>query len=155
MQSFSLKNLSILKKFLFINFIVFLAITVLTLFYFNSVQPTLIKNKTFNHIKTLNNTIENLNRLKIKFNEEDIRKFLFSTKFLFFRYYCSPRKYPVPTEEWRGFDIHRSQFWICKRFRPSISGTFFYCLIWKISNSFKFNEAQDTLWYTLILFNFN
>ena len=83
MQSFSLKNLSILKKFLFINFIVFLAITVLTLFYFNSVQPTLIKNKTSNHIKTLNNTIENLNRLKIKFNEEDIRKFLFSTKFLF------------------------------------------------------------------------
>ena len=83
MQSFSLKNLSILKKFLFINFIVFLAITVLTLFYFNSAQPTLIKNKTSNHIKTLNNTIENLNRLKIKFNEEDIRKFLFSTKFLF------------------------------------------------------------------------
>ena len=83
MESLSLKNLSILKKFLFINFIVFLAIGILTLFYLNSVQPTLIKNKTSNHIKTLNNTIENLNRLKIKFNEEDIRKFLFSTKFLF------------------------------------------------------------------------
>ena len=65
MESLSLKNLSILKKFLFINFIVFLAIGILTLFYLNSVQPTLIKNKTSNHIKTLNNTIENLNRLKI------------------------------------------------------------------------------------------
>jgi len=83
MQSFSLKNLSILKKFLFINFIVFLVISILTLFYLSNTQPTLIKNKTSNHIKTLNNTIENLNRLKIKFNEEDIRKFLFSTKFLF------------------------------------------------------------------------
>ena len=83
MESFSLKNLSILKKFLFINFIVFLVISILTLFYLSNTKPTLIKNKTSNHIKTLNNTIENLNRLKIKFNEEDIRKFLFSTKFLF------------------------------------------------------------------------
>ena len=78
-----LKSLSILKKFLFINFLVFLIIGILTLVYFNSIQPSLIKDKTSNHIKTLNNTIENLNRLKIKFNEEDIRKFLFSTKFLF------------------------------------------------------------------------
>ena len=83
MLSIFLKNLSILKKFLFINFVVLLIIGILTIVYFNSIQPTLIKNKTTNHIKTLNNTIENLNRLKIKFNEEDIRKFLFSTRFLF------------------------------------------------------------------------
>ncbi len=83
MLSLLLKNLSILKKFLFINFIVFLVIGILTAFYLNSIQPSLIKDKTLNHIKTLNNTIENLNRLKIKFNEEDIRKFLFSTRFLF------------------------------------------------------------------------
>ena len=83
MLSIFLKNLSILKKFLFINFLVFLVIGILTLVYWNSIKPTLIKDKTSNHIKTLNNTIENLNRLKIKFNEEDIRKFLFSTRFLF------------------------------------------------------------------------
>jgi len=83
MLSLLLKNLSILKKFLFINFIVFLVIGILTAFYLNSIQPSLIKDKTLNHIKTLNNTIENLNRLKIKFNEEDIRQFLFSTRFLF------------------------------------------------------------------------
>ena len=35
-------NQSILKKFLVINFIVFLVIGVLTLFYLNTVKPTLI-----------------------------------------------------------------------------------------------------------------
>jgi len=83
MLSLFLKNLSILKKFLFINFLVFLVIGILTLVYLNNVQPSLIKDKTSNHIKTLNNTIENLNRLKIKFNKKDIRKFLFSTRFFF------------------------------------------------------------------------
>jgi two-component system sensor histidine kinase ChvG len=83
MLSLFLKNLSILKKFLFINFIVFLVIGILTVVYLDSIQPSLIKDKTSNHIKILNNTIENLNRLKIKFNKEDIRKFLFSTRFLF------------------------------------------------------------------------
>tara|TARA_Y100000590_G_scaffold225582_1_gene255000 strand:- start:1215 stop:2747 length:1533 start_codon:yes stop_codon:yes gene_type:complete len=83
MISAILKNQSILKKFLLINFLAFLVIGILTLVYFNNIQPSLIKDKTFKHIKVLNNTIENLNRLKVKFNDKDIRKFLFSTKFLF------------------------------------------------------------------------
>ena len=83
MLSHFLKNLSILKKFLFINFLVFLIIGILTIFYLNSIKPSIIKNKTSNHIDVLNNTIENLNRLKIKFNESDIKNFLFSTRFLF------------------------------------------------------------------------
>ncbi|MBA33754.1 MAG: two-component sensor histidine kinase [Candidatus Pelagibacter sp.] len=83
MKLYKLKNLSILQKFLFINFVVFILIGILTFFYVINVQPVLIKNKTSNHIKTLNNTIENINRLKIKFNEDEIRDFLFSTKFLF------------------------------------------------------------------------
>ena len=83
MLSRFLKNLSILKKFLFINFIVFLVIGILTIFYLNSIKPTIIKDKTFNHISVLNNTIENINRLNIKFNEYEIKKFLFSTRFLF------------------------------------------------------------------------
>ncbi len=83
MLSHFLKNLSILKKFLFINFLVFLVIGILTIFYLNSIKPTIIKNKTSNHVNVLNNTIENLNRLGIKFNQNDIKKFLFSTRFLF------------------------------------------------------------------------
>ena len=83
MLSYFIKNLFILKKFLFINFIAFLIIGILTIFYLNSIKPSIIKDKTSNHINVLNNTIENLNRLKIKFNEFDIRNFLFSTRFLF------------------------------------------------------------------------
>ena len=78
-----LKNLSILKKFLFINLIIFVVIGSLTLLYIGNVKPNLIKNKTSNHIQIINNTIEHILRLNIKFEEEDIRKFLFSTRFLF------------------------------------------------------------------------
>lgn len=83
MFSYLLKNLSILKKFLFINFIFFTIIGLFTFLYLKNVQPNLIKNKSSNHIKIINNTIENLDRLEIKFNEKDIRKFLFSTRFIF------------------------------------------------------------------------
>ena len=78
-----LKNLSILKKFLFINFIFFTIIGLFTFLYLKNIKPNLIKKKSSNHIKIINNTIENLNRLEIKFNEEDIRGFLFSTRFIF------------------------------------------------------------------------
>ena len=78
-----IKNLSILKKFLFINFVIFLFISIFTIVYIKGVQPSLIKGKTANHIQIIDNTLDNINRLKIKFNEDDIRKFLFSTKFLF------------------------------------------------------------------------
>ena len=78
-----LKNLSILKKFLLLNFIFFTIIGLLTFLYLNNVQPNLIKKKSSNHINIINNTVENLNRLEIKFDEEDIRRFLFSTRFIF------------------------------------------------------------------------
>jgi two-component system sensor histidine kinase ChvG len=78
-----LKNLSILKKFLFINFVFFTIIGLFTFIYLKNIQPNLIKKKSSNHIKIINNTIENLNRLEIKFDEEDIRRFLFSTRFIF------------------------------------------------------------------------
>jgi len=76
-------NQSILKKFLLINFVVFLIIGILTLFYLNTVKPTLIKNKTSSHIKIIDNTTQNIERLKINFTIDEIREFLFSTKFLF------------------------------------------------------------------------
>jgi len=78
-----IKNLSILKKFLFINLLIFLVIGTLTYIYLRSVQPNLIKNKTANHIEIIGNTTSHIHRLNIKFNTEEVRKFLFSTRFLF------------------------------------------------------------------------
>ena len=78
-----LKSLSILKKFLFINFIIFTIIGLFTIIYLNNIQPNLIKKKSINHINIINNTIDNLLRLEVKFVTEDIRKFLFSTRFIF------------------------------------------------------------------------
>ena len=83
MLSKLLKNLSILKKFLFINSIFFTIIGLFTFVYLKNVQPNLIKKKSSNHIEVINNTIDNLTRLNVKFVEKDIRKFLFSTRFLF------------------------------------------------------------------------
>ena len=78
-----LKNLSILKKFLLINLIIFIIIGSGTIIYLKTVKPNLIKKKTVNHIKIINNTIDHIQRLNIKFKEDDIRRFLFSTRFLF------------------------------------------------------------------------
>ena len=78
-----LKSLSILKKFLFINFVIFTIIVLFTFVYLNSFQPNLIKKKSVNHLKVIDNTVETLLRLEVKFIENDIRKFLFSTRFIF------------------------------------------------------------------------
>ena len=78
-----LKNLSILKKFLFVNLVFFIIIGTFTILYLSNVQPSLIKKKAVNHIQIVGNTISHIDRLKIKFNNQDIRKFLFSTRFLF------------------------------------------------------------------------
>ena len=83
MFSYFIKNLSILRKFLFINFFIFIIIGLITILYLNSVQPNLIKAKQSNHIEILNNTTGHLNRLNIDFNKDEIRNFLFSTRFLF------------------------------------------------------------------------
>ena len=78
-----LKSLSILKKFLFINLITFIIIGSFTILYIKNVKPNLIQKKKANHVKIIDNTIDHILRLNIKFEEEDIRKFLFSTRFLF------------------------------------------------------------------------
>ena len=78
-----IKNLSILKKFLFLNLVFFLVIGVFTLLYLRSIEPSLIKNKASNHIQIIDNTTDHLKRLKINFNIDEIKKFLFSTRFLF------------------------------------------------------------------------
>ncbi len=78
-----LKTLSILKKFLFINFIIFTIIGLFTFIYLNNIEPSLLKKKSEDHINIINNTTDNIKRLNIKFEENDIRKFLFSTRFIF------------------------------------------------------------------------
>ena len=78
-----LKSLSILKKFLFINFIIFTIISLFTFVYLNNVQPNLIKKKSVKHLSVIDNTINTLIRLDVKFTAEDCRKFLFSTRFIF------------------------------------------------------------------------
>jgi len=83
MLSKYLKNLSILKKFLFINFVIFTIIGSFTIIYLYNVQPNLIKKKSINHLNTIENTIDTLFRLDVKFVNDDIRKFLFSTRFIF------------------------------------------------------------------------
>ena len=83
MLSNFLKNIPILKKFLFKNFLVFIIFGSLTAIYLKGIQPNLINKKTSNHIKIINNTIDHIKRLKIKFNKDNIKKFLFSTRFLF------------------------------------------------------------------------
>ena len=50
-----LKDLSILKKFLFINLIFFTIIGLFTFIYIKNVQPNLIKKKSSNHIEVINN----------------------------------------------------------------------------------------------------
>ena len=72
MFNYFIKNLSILRKFLFINFIIFIVIGMITILYLNSVQPNLIKAKQSKHIEILNNTIGHLNRLNIGFNQDEI-----------------------------------------------------------------------------------
>ena len=78
-----LKSLSILKKFLFINFVIFTIIGLFTFIYLNNVQPNLIKKKSIDHVKIIDNTINTLLRLDVKFEVDDIRRFLFSTRFIF------------------------------------------------------------------------
>ena len=77
------KSASILRKFLLFNLSVFSILGIFTIIYLKAIQPNLIKERTKNHNIIINNTQDNLERLKVNFNEEGIRNFLFSTRFLF------------------------------------------------------------------------
>ncbi len=77
------KSASILKKFLLFNLLVFFVLGIFTILYLKAVQPNLVKKRTINHITIINNTSDHLNRLDIKFERENIKTFLLSTRFLF------------------------------------------------------------------------
>tara|TARA_Y100001970_G_scaffold89782_1_gene113143 strand:+ start:3530 stop:5068 length:1539 start_codon:yes stop_codon:yes gene_type:complete len=74
---------SILRKFLIFNFFGFLFLGLLTFFYLRGVQPNLVKKLTEKHTVIINNTSNHLERLKVKFEEESLKNFLLSTRFLF------------------------------------------------------------------------
>ena len=77
------RSSSILKKFLLFNFFVFIVLGLFTVLYLKAIQPNLIKKRSSDHFIIIKNTNDHLQRLNINLNNEDITKFLLSTRFLF------------------------------------------------------------------------
>ena len=76
-------SLSILRKFLIFNFFIFLVLGLFTFFYLQAIQPNLVKQRTEKHTVIIGNTSNHIERLKINFEEEGLKNFLLSTRFLF------------------------------------------------------------------------
>ena len=83
MLSNFLKNLSILKNFCLLIYFFFSIIGLFTFLYLKNVQPNLIKKKSSNHIEVINNTIDNLTRLEVKFMRKTLENFYFQQDFFF------------------------------------------------------------------------
>ena len=83
MKSNFFKGSSILRKFLVFNFIVFLVLGIFTFLYLSATKPNLVKNRSNQHSKIINNTSEHINRLNIEFSKKNMTEFLLSTRFLF------------------------------------------------------------------------
>ena len=74
---------SILRKFLIFNSLIFLVLGLFTFFYLQAIQPNLVKQRVEKHTVIINNTSNHIERLKISFEEKDLKNFLLSTRFLF------------------------------------------------------------------------
>ena len=61
MKSNFFSSSSILRKFLVFNFIVFLVLGVFTFLYLNAIKPNLVKNRSDQHTKIINNTTDIIN----------------------------------------------------------------------------------------------
>ena len=83
MKSNFFNSSSILRKFLVFNFVIFLFLDIFTFLYLNAIKPNLVKNRSTQHIKIIDNTSDHINRLNVKFNKKSAIKFLLSTRFLF------------------------------------------------------------------------
>ena len=79
-----LKTLSILKKFLFINFVIFTIIGLFTFIYLNNIQPSLIKKKSQNHTNIITHGKLKLDpsQLECEWNGEPLPDKLTTTEFL-------------------------------------------------------------------------
>ena len=74
---------SILRKFLFFNLVIFLVLGIFTFLYLNTTKPNLVKDRSKQHVRIIDNTSDHINRLNIKFTKESATEFLLSTRFLF------------------------------------------------------------------------
>jgi len=74
---------SILKKFLVFNLLIFLVLGIFTYLYLDAIKPNLVKNRSNEHAKIINNTSEHINRLNVEFTKESATQFFLSTRFLF------------------------------------------------------------------------
>ena len=83
MKSNFFSSSSILKKFLVFNLIIFLFLGIWTYLYLSATKPNLIKNRSNQHARIINNTTDHINRLNIEFTKENATEFLLSTRFLF------------------------------------------------------------------------
>ena len=83
MKSNFFSSSSILKKFLIFNLIIFLVLGIWTYLYLGATKPNLIKNRSNQHTRIINNTTDHINRLNIEFTKENATEFLLSTRFLF------------------------------------------------------------------------
>tara|TARA_Y100000816_G_scaffold287149_1_gene269387 strand:+ start:16 stop:1536 length:1521 start_codon:yes stop_codon:yes gene_type:complete len=77
------KTSSILRKFLLFNLSIFSVLGLFTILYLNAIQPNLVKKVSASHFIIINNTTDHIERLEVDFNEDGIKKFLLSTRFLF------------------------------------------------------------------------
>jgi len=83
MKSNFFSSSSILRKFLAFNLIVFLVLGVFTFLYLNAIEPNLVKNRSNQHTKIINNTSDHINRLNIEFTKKSATEFLLDARFLF------------------------------------------------------------------------
>ncbi len=77
------KSSSILRKFLLFNLSIFSVLGLFTILYLNAIQPNLVKKVSTSHFIIIKNTSDHIERLGVEFNEEGIKQFLLSTRFLF------------------------------------------------------------------------
>tara|TARA_B100000029_G_scaffold479849_1_gene527285 strand:- start:75 stop:1622 length:1548 start_codon:yes stop_codon:yes gene_type:complete len=83
MKSNFFSSSSILKKFLIFNLIVFTVLGIFTYLYLKAIEPNLVKARSGQHEKIINNTTDHINRLNIEFTKESSNKFLLDARFLF------------------------------------------------------------------------
>jgi len=83
MKSNFFSSSSILKKFLIFNFIVFLVLGIFTYLYLSAIKPNLVKTRSDQHARIIDNTTNHINRLNIEFTKERAKQFLLDVRFLF------------------------------------------------------------------------
>ena len=83
MNSNFFSSSSILKKFLAFNLIVFLVLGIFTFLYLKALKPNLVKNRSNQHLKIIDNISDHINRLNIKFTKESATEFFLQKRFLF------------------------------------------------------------------------